>query len=191
MASLALVVVLIMTDFLAHKSPVDGFSVSLAKHQTEHPVNDQQLIDAAHLILAESMYTSAEISLAVVDDPTIHKLNRRYLKHDYPTDVLSFVLNESDGRLDGEVIISADTAAAAAAEIGWPATAEQLLYVIHGMLHLVGYRDTAAADKRAMRAAEEKYLRHFGLDQQHQAHSIAAAKSSVPAPEGEKGRAAT
>ena len=63
------------------------------------------------------------------------------MNHDWPTDVLSFVLDDDDGHLEGEVIISADTAAAAAAEVGWPAAAEQLLYVIHGMLHLVGYRD--------------------------------------------------
>ena len=63
------------------------------------------------------------------------------LNHDWPTDVLSFVLEDDDGHLEGEVIISADTAAAAAAELGWPPAAEQLLYVIHGMLHLVGYRD--------------------------------------------------
>ena len=91
--------------------------------------------------MADSNFDSARLSLAVVDDPTIHELNRRHLNHDWPTDVLSFVLEERDGHLEGEVILSADTAAAAATEVGWPAAAEQLLYVIHGMLHLVGYRD--------------------------------------------------
>ena len=56
------------------------------------------------------------------------------------------------------MIISADTAAAAAAELGWPAAAEQLLYVIHGMLHLVGYRDKSPDEREEMRAAEAQIL---------------------------------
>ena len=49
--------------------------------------------------------------MAVVDDPTIHDLNRRFLDHDEPTDVLSFMLDDEGGRLEGDVIVSADTAA--------------------------------------------------------------------------------
>jgi probable rRNA maturation factor len=65
--------------------------------------------------------------------------------------------------LEGEVILSADTAATSAAEIGWSAAAEQLLYVIHGTLHLVGYGDKTPGESCAMRAAEARYLRHFGI----------------------------
>ena len=61
---------------------------------------------------------AVQVSIAVVDDPTIHELNRRFLQHDYPTDVLSFVLEQQDGRLEGEVIVSTDTAVAQAGEYG-------------------------------------------------------------------------
>jgi probable rRNA maturation factor len=64
--------------------------------------------------------------------------------------------------LDGEVVLSADTAAAAAGENGWTAADEQMLYVIHGMLHLVGYGDQSAAEAERMRAAEQLYLRQCG-----------------------------
>ena len=40
----------------------------------------------------------------------MHELNREYLNHDYPTDVLSFVLDRQDDELQGEIIVSADTA---------------------------------------------------------------------------------
>jgi probable rRNA maturation factor len=140
-----------------------GFDISLANEQAAHTVDESKLIDAARAVLADSGYSSATISLAVVDDETIHELNRRYLAHDYPTDVLSFVLDDRDGHLNGEVILSADTAAAEAAEIGWPAAAEQVLYVIHGMLHLVGYRDKLPADAARMREAERRYLSHCGI----------------------------
>ena len=92
--------------------------------------------------------------MAAVDDRTIHQLNRRYLDHDYPTDVLSFVLEEGPGTVEGEIIVSGDTAAASAPGYGWPAQDELLLYVIHGMLHLVGYDDKSPADAARMRQAE-------------------------------------
>jgi probable rRNA maturation factor len=140
------------------------YDISLSNQQSGHPVDEQMLIDAARAILCDSAYSSAAISLAVVDDPTIHELNRRYLNHDWPTDVLSFVLGDEDEHLEGEVIISADTAATSAALLGCFPAAEQLLYVIHGLLHLVGYRDKSAAEAEQMRVAEAGYLRQFGVE---------------------------
>lgn len=138
--------------------------ISLSNQQSQHPVNEGLLIEAARAVLRDSRFSSAMISLAIVDDATIHELNRRYLDHDWPTDVLSFVLEENADHLEGEVIVSADTAVTAATESGCTAATEQLLYVIHGMLHLVGYRDKSAAESQEMRAAEARYLRQFGLE---------------------------
>jgi probable rRNA maturation factor len=138
--------------------------VSLANEQSHHSIDEETLIKAVQAVVRESPFTSASISLAVVDDATMHHLNRQYLDHDYPTDVLSFALEDDDAHLEGEVIISADTAAASAEELGWPAAAEQLLYVIHGTLHLVGYGDKSPDEIQQMRAAEEKYLRQFGFE---------------------------
>jgi probable rRNA maturation factor len=115
-------------------------------------------------VLNESDFNSAMISLAVVDDAEIHELNRQFLNHDWPTDVLSFALQDDGSHLEGEVIISADTAAAMAVELGCTAEAEQLLYVIHGMLHLVGYCDKTPEDAQQMRIAEAKFLGQFGWD---------------------------
>jgi probable rRNA maturation factor len=139
------------------------FEISVANEQSQHPVDEQRLCEAARLVLLDSHFTSATLSIAVVDDAAMHELNRRYLNHDWPTDVLSFALFEEDNHLEGEVILSADTASAAAAEAAWPAAAEQLLYVIHGTLHLVGYRDKTPADAHKMRAAEATYLRQLGF----------------------------
>lgn len=141
----------------------DAYDIGLANQQAVHGVDESQLIAAARSVLRDAEYNSATISLAVVDDTTIHALNKRYLNHDWPTDVLSFLLNEQDGHLEGEVVLSADTAATSAAEIGWPAAAEQLLYVIHGMLHLVGHADDTPAAANEMRAAEIRHLEAFGI----------------------------
>jgi len=149
----------------AHDDRLQRFEISLSNQQSAHAVDEWQLFAAVRSVLEDSQFTSAAISLAVVDDATIHALNRQYLNHDYATDVLSFVLDESDGHLEGEVIFSADTAAAAASsEAHWSVAAEQLLYVIHGTLHLTGYDDKSPADAQEMRTAERKHLRQFGLD---------------------------
>ena len=139
------------------------YQIALLNQQSRHPVNEAQLKEAATAVLKDSAFSSAAISLAVVDDETIHELNRRHLDHDWPTDVLSFVLDDDD-HLEGEVILSADTAAAAADENGYSAAEEQLLYVIHGMLHLIGYDDKSDVDARKMRAAEARYLERFGVE---------------------------
>lgn len=141
----------------------DRYQIALLNQQSRHPVNEAQLMDAATAVLRDSEFSSAAISLAVVDDDTIHDLNRRHLEHDWPTDVLGFVLEDDGSHLEGEVILSADTAATAANELGNSAAEEQLLYVIHGMLHLVGYDDKSDADAEEMRAAEARYLQQFGV----------------------------
>jgi probable rRNA maturation factor len=130
-----------------------------------HTVDAARLKKALRLILKEAGIQSAEISIAIVSDERMHELNRQYLQHDYPTDVLSFVLARDEGTksLDGEIIASSDYAAREALRYGWTTDDELLLYIIHGCLHLVGYDDTTASAKAEMRSAEAKYLEHFGL----------------------------
>jgi probable rRNA maturation factor len=149
---------------LAHDASESGFELSLANEQSAHAVDGRRLMDGARRVLADSKFKTAKISLAVVDDAAIHALNRQYLQHDWPTDVLSFVLDAEGGYLNGEVVLSADTAARTAAEGGWTPADEQLLYVIHGMLHLVGLDDQSEAEVRNMRAAERFYLQECGVE---------------------------
>ena len=119
---------------------------------------------AVATVLAGESVTSATISVAVVDDPTMRELNRRYLNHDYNTDVLSFLLEQTEWQLDGEVIVSADTAISRAEEYAWSASDELLLYLIHGTLHLTGYDDHTDAERGRMRRKEMQYLKELGLD---------------------------
>lgn len=140
------------------------YSIAIADEQQRLTIDPARLRRAVRQILQDAGIASAEISLALVDDPTIHGLNRQYLAHDTPTDVISFVLDQEDGRLAGEVIVSTDTAATTAARLGWPAEDEVLLYVVHGTLHLVGHDDQDPQSLAAMRQAERHYLAAFGLE---------------------------
>ncbi|MFW6170405.1 MAG: rRNA maturation RNase YbeY [Planctomycetota bacterium] len=137
--------------------------VEFTNQQTALPVDEHRLARAARLILADHGPETAELSVAVVDNPTIHELNRRFLRHDYPTDVLSFVLEEQTGRLEGEVIVSAEMAAAEAPTHDMRPEDELLLYLIHGVLHLVGFDDNRPDQCQQMRAAQRHYLGEFAV----------------------------
>ena len=143
----------------------DMAEIEITDQQSSVSIDRERLTQVALAILADHGPRSAQVSIAIVDDPTIHQLNRRYLEHDYPTDVLSFVLDERDDFLEGEVVVSADTAASQAAQFAWAPEDELLLYVIHGLLHLVGFDDRSDRARAEMRCAERVYLKQFGLEQ--------------------------
>ena len=138
--------------------------ISIASPQEVVPINRPWMRELARSVLEGENIGEAEISLAFVDNPTIHQLNRRYLGHDEPTDVLSFPLSETASRrLAGEVVIGAEVARGQAERRGHDVQAELALYVIHGLLHLCGYDDEMPAGAADMRKRERHYLFRFGL----------------------------
>lgn len=137
--------------------------VTVTNEQSGLRVDRRRLTAAVRSALADQPLTAGQISLAVVDDPSMHRLNRQFLAHDYPTDVLSFVLEQSDGYLEGEVIVSADRARAECQRYGWGPVEELLLYVVHGVLHLAGYDDLQPAPRRRMRRQEKACLARLGI----------------------------
>jgi probable rRNA maturation factor len=109
-------------------------------------------------ILTDAGIAEAHISLAIVDDATIADLHNRFLDDPTPTDVLSFLLEQSSDGIEGEIVVSAETALACAAQYGCTPQEELLRYVIHGTLHLVGYDDVTPRKRAAMRREEDRYL---------------------------------
>jgi probable rRNA maturation factor len=148
-----------------------AFTIEIAEDEQPHAVDRARLKRAVRGVLMAAGIRSAEISIAIVTDERMQELNRQYLEHDYPTDVLSFALehDEEAKYLDGEIIASSDYAAREAARYGWSAGDELLLYIIHGCLHLVGHDDTTPAGKAAMRAAETEHLAALGLKHRYEA----------------------
>src|SRR5262245_4709317 len=149
-----------LTDDAA-EPPHSSFRVDVA-NETDAQVDSARLAAAVQLVLVDSVCESAVVSIAIVDDATIHRLNRQFLEHDYATDVLSFALAEPP-RLEGEIIASIDAARREAADAGWILGDELLLYAVHGALHLVGHDDHDPADAATMRAAERSVLARLGV----------------------------
>jgi probable rRNA maturation factor len=132
--------------------------VAIANCQTSLPIDRRRLRRAVRMVLQEEGTSAAEISLAVVDDAAIRQLHRRYLGQDEPTDALSFLLDSSPEGLEGEIVVSAETACRVAGEYGWTPVQELLLYVIHGALHLAGWTDDTPKKRAAMGRRQRDYL---------------------------------
>jgi probable rRNA maturation factor len=138
--------------------------VTIASPQNIVPFSRPHIKKIARAVLKGEGITAAKINLAFVDNATIHRLNKQFLNHDQPTDVITFPLSSAGATaLEGEVVIGAEVARARAAELGHDERHELALYVIHGLLHLCGYDDTTRAAARSMRARERRYLALLGL----------------------------
>jgi len=138
-------------------------TVSIANQQSHLPVDTRRVKAAVCAALRAEGVEQAAVSVAVVDDAAIAELHGRYLGEPEPTDVLSFFLECENGHLEGEVVVSAQTAAIEAARFGWSPADELLLYVVHGTLHLAGHEDATREGRNAMRRRERVCLKRFGL----------------------------
>lgn len=134
---------------------------------------DPRIAAAAHWVAEQFKLRKLYASIAIVNDKTMRQLNAERLGHDWPTDVISFVLDELDDSVlgksvEGEVIASAETAAQVCSAAGWRAVDELLLYIVHGLLHVAGMDDIECKDRHAMRLMERECLMRLGLAQAEQ-----------------------
>lgn len=135
----------------------------LSEYSTPRQEISLQRIEAAvRSAAAIGRCDDCQIGVRISDDVTIHEINLRFLQHDYPTDVISFPYQFSPPLVQGELIVSIDTAAREAIDAGWSIAEELLLYLIHGTLHLVGFDDTEESCRLQMREAERTAMRNIG-----------------------------
>lgn len=137
--------------------------------------SDDRIIDAVRRALRAGGVAKARVSVAIVGDDEMARLHQQYLGKPGPTDVLTFDLTESagdsrtspaerhEGLLEGEIVVSIDTAARVAAERGHEPASEVLLYAVHGALHLTGWDDHDPDEASAMHALEDRLLTELGV----------------------------
>lgn len=117
-----------------------------------------------------------ELDISIVDNATIHQLNRDYRGVDSPTDVLSFALEEELDDFDmilnvnqlpmrhlGDIIISYDKAQEQATDYGHSFERELAFLTVHGFLHLNGYDHATIEQEQAMFAIQDEVLDEYGL----------------------------
>jgi probable rRNA maturation factor len=140
--------------------------VDIADEQEANPIDEalrERLTKACRRIASDFGFDQGEISIAILNDEAIRKINAEFLRHDWATDAITFPFEANEGRLEGEIVVSRETAGRVAADFPWSADDELLLYVIHGMLHLVGFDDQDDESRREMKEEEKNYLMQFGV----------------------------
>ncbi|MEN3027559.1 MAG: rRNA maturation RNase YbeY [Chlorobiota bacterium] len=123
------------------------------------PIPRAHLREAVRFVLQQEGVSTATVRIVLADDQTIQELNRQYLQHDYPTDVLTFVLAPTP--LEAEIYIGVQQAQRQAEEYSVPLAEELIRLSIHGTLHALGYDDQTASQRQRMEAQQERYLRAF------------------------------
>ncbi len=102
-------------------------------------------------------YEVGNLTYCFCDDEYILQTNRQFLAHDYYTDIITFDYTRRN-RIGGDMVISLDTVASNAANIGAEYSEELFRVIIHGVLHLCGINDKGPGEREIMEAAENEAL---------------------------------
>ena len=140
-------------------------SVEIARRGAGKKFSSRKLEKIALAILELVDRAAAELSLVLIGNREMQKLNAGYRRKDYPTDVLSFLVEgkvPAEISLLGEVIISVEKAAQQARERARTLEKEMVTLLIHGIVHLLGYdHERSAKDARAMSRVEKRIYRQL------------------------------
>ncbi len=110
--------------------------------------------------VASEHYYCGDINFVFENDENVYKINKKYLKHDWYTDVISFDYNEKK-LVSGDIIISIERVKDNANTYNVKMEEEILRVMIHGILHLCGYEDRTEGEKAVMSEKENHYLGEF------------------------------
>ena len=142
--------------------------IQISVNQSRIKIKPESVVNAANRILSALGYTESELSVLIVDDIEMAGLNLQYRQTDHTTDVLSFPMLEGEfaeiaPEMLGDIVISADTAAAMSEQTGTSLESILHLLLIHGVLHLLGFdHETGQTGATLMKAKTEEILTMLG-----------------------------
>lgn len=108
-------------------------------------------------VASEHGHSIGEVTFVLMSDKGLLPYNKRYLGHDEYTDVITFDLQTGTG-ISGDILISYDRVRENARTFGATAQHELHRVMVHGLLHLLGHKDKSPAQRKAMRALEDRCL---------------------------------
>ncbi|MGC6494324.1 MAG: rRNA maturation RNase YbeY [Myxococcota bacterium] len=127
-------------------------------------LDDARLVRDLERMLASLDLDQPLLSVVLCDDARISELNASWRQKDGPTDVLSFPQQEYPvtGGILGDLVVSLDTAARQAEELGHDLEVEVRVLCAHGLSHLMGHTHNGDEDREVMQAAEVQLLNAIG-----------------------------
>ena len=137
--------------------------VEIANLQKHYKIKDSIIKRVVREVIGKKSY-SAKLSIAFVDNNEIKRLNKKYFNSDDITDVIAFPLDNHKNALNGEIVVSVETAVYTAVKENVNIEGEIILYVVHGLLHLLGYSDVERDDAVVMHEKESNILKALGYN---------------------------
>ena len=98
------------------------------------------------------------INCVFCSDEYLLQINKKHLKHNFLTDIITFDFSEKKDQIEGDLYISIDRVKENAKKYGDTFKTETIRVVLHGLLHLIGYKDKSEKEKKRMRVLENKYV---------------------------------
>ena len=102
------------------------------------------------------------VSIAIVDDSEIRRINKKFLNRKNPCDCLSFDLSDDENGKSFELVVNGEMAVREATVRGHSSEAELALYVTHCLLHNLGFNDSTKSNAKKMHEAEDEILQQLG-----------------------------
>jgi probable rRNA maturation factor len=146
-------------------------TITLRNRQTTQRLNLRLLRRITRALLLEAWpHGNFDLAIYVVAELEMIRLNETYLRHQGSTDVITFDYAEEPALLHGEIFVCLDEAVSQARRFRTTWQSELMRYVVHGVLHLLGYDDAASRARQKMKAAEDALVRH--LARQFELHRL-------------------
>jgi probable rRNA maturation factor len=153
-----------MMSLTMAKNTSSGIRINISIECNAVVFDRRKIIDLIRQTAEHFRVRNAQINIVVVDDKKITAVNRQFLDKDAVTDVISFDISDDDSKEKSfDIAVNAQMAQRQARVRGHEASSELTLYILHGLLHHLGFDDATAAQSAKMHKTEDDILKKFGF----------------------------
>lgn len=138
-------------------------NLKIFSSEKKYKINKRRVHKLVHYLKQELNFSILSLPINFISSGHITVINRKYLKHNYSTDIITFNYSENTRNIDGEIFISVDDAEENSKKYKNSLAEEFLRLVIHGILHLVGYDDMNSKDYKIMKKYENELLNKYKI----------------------------